>query len=279
MAASVLAVALILTPATVGSAFAAIIYTADNQSATTTFETAKDITLTGSGPEFAILTNPANGVLSNFNATTGFVTYTPNAAYDGPDSFTFKTTDGVDDSDPATVDITVRPQPQSASQAVTTEYFTAIDLQLEVVNGATFDITVQPQHGSLQNLDNVAGTLTYVPDINFSGQDSFTFVTTDGVNTSAPATVTITVKQAVGNGGFYAVTTRIAENLAKIEGGGAIPESSTPLYVAIDNNLRGVLFASMMAADWTQPGGWNGLTEGQQAWLLENFDELVTGTI
>ena len=57
------------------------------------------ITLTGSDPDspalpmtFAITTVPANGTLSGFDATTGAVTYKPNANFQGSDSFAFTVT-------------------------------------------------------------------------------------------------------------------------------------------------------------------------------------------
>ncbi|MBI3640554.1 MAG: DNRLRE domain-containing protein, partial [Thaumarchaeota archaeon] len=47
-----------------------------------------------------------------------------------------------------------------------------------------------PSHGALSG---VAPNLTYTPDSNYHGPDSFTFTTSDGTNTSDPATVSITV--------------------------------------------------------------------------------------
>ena len=59
---------------------------------------------------FSIATNPADGVLSAFDANTGQVTYTPNNNYFGADSFTYNILcDGVI-VDTATVNITVNPQ-------------------------------------------------------------------------------------------------------------------------------------------------------------------------
>lgn len=66
---------------------------------------------------FSIATNPANGTLSTFNATTGQVTYTPNNNYTGADSFTYNILcDGVI-VDTATVNITIAPQ--TGVQAIT----------------------------------------------------------------------------------------------------------------------------------------------------------------
>ena len=61
-----------------------------------------------SDPLAAVLVSgPANGTLT-LN-TNGSFTYTPNADYSGTDSFTYKANDGQDDSNVATVTITVNP--------------------------------------------------------------------------------------------------------------------------------------------------------------------------
>jgi hypothetical protein len=89
------------------------------QSVTTDEDAAKLITLSATdGDEdeltFSIVTGPTNGTLGALGAPvcgsgtcTATVTYTPNADYNGSDSFTFKTNDGTDDSAPATVDVTI----------------------------------------------------------------------------------------------------------------------------------------------------------------------------
>jgi hypothetical protein len=88
--------------------------TAKAQSINVSQNTATDITLTGSDPNvptqtlmFAIATNPMNGVLSGFNASTGAVTYTPGNNYAGADSFTFTVTNTSGLQSSATVAIVV----------------------------------------------------------------------------------------------------------------------------------------------------------------------------
>ena len=80
------------------------------QSVTTDYETAIEITLAGTDADgdnlsYAIVAAPANGTLSAVNGDK--VTYTPNAGYEGADSFSFRANDGTEDSAPATVSITV----------------------------------------------------------------------------------------------------------------------------------------------------------------------------
>lgn len=82
-----------------------------SQSVTTTEDTAKEITLAGSDPDrdalqFAIVTQPAHGKLTG---SAPDVRYTPDANYFGPDSFTFKVSDGVLASPAGTVSVTISP--------------------------------------------------------------------------------------------------------------------------------------------------------------------------
>jgi len=59
---------------------------------------------------FVIVQGPAHGVLSG---TAPTMTYTPAAGYSGPDSFTFKATDGLCDSAAAVVTIAVLPSSEA----------------------------------------------------------------------------------------------------------------------------------------------------------------------
>lgn len=84
--------------------------TADAQSVVVDQDGYLAITLTGSDPEgnpltYAVTSGPSNGVLTG---TAPNLTYTPTAAYVGPDSFTFVVNDGYVDSAPATVSIDVQ---------------------------------------------------------------------------------------------------------------------------------------------------------------------------
>ncbi len=91
-----------------------VIPTADPQSVTTTENTAKAITLTGSDVRsqpltFSIVNSPTNGTLSLLDTNTGAVTYTPATNYFGADTFTFRVNNGQTNSPAAAVSITVLP--------------------------------------------------------------------------------------------------------------------------------------------------------------------------
>src|SRR5690606_25630009 len=79
------------------------------QSLTDREDTAKNITLTGTdvdgdGLTFSVESNPSHGTLSG---TAPTLLYTPDPNYNGPDSFTFKVSDGTNFSETAQVSITV----------------------------------------------------------------------------------------------------------------------------------------------------------------------------
>jgi hypothetical protein len=173
--------------------------TANAQSVSTPRDTAKAITLTGNDIDgdsltFAVVTGPSHGVLSG---TAPNLTYTPDPGYSGPDSFSFRANDGTLDSTDATVSITVTPlndAPVATPQSVTTAEDTAkaITLAGTDTDGDTLSsaIATGPTHGVLSG---TAPNLTYTPDANYHGPDSFTFTVNDGTVDSAAATVSITV--------------------------------------------------------------------------------------
>ena len=172
---------------------------AKNQSVTTSEDTAKAITLAATDADgdkltYQIVTQPAHGTLSG---TPPKVTYTPNANYNGSDSFTFKANDGKMDSNIAKVSITVtsvNDPPVAQSQSVTTKENTAKAITLAATDAdgdkLTYKIVAQPAHGTLSGpLPNV----TYTPKANYNGSDSFTFKANDGKLDGNIATVSITV--------------------------------------------------------------------------------------
>jgi hypothetical protein len=145
------------------------------------------------------LTSPDNGTL--VDNSDGTVTYTPNPGYNGTDSFTYRASDGTDVSTVATVTITVgavNDPPGAADDAATTNEDALVTVDLLANDsdpdaGDTLKVTnlSTPANGSL--VDNGDGTVTYTPDPDFNGTDTFTYTANDGTIDSNIATVTITV--------------------------------------------------------------------------------------
>jgi len=84
--------------------------------------------------------------------------------------------------------------PSAQAIAVTTTENTPVEITLLGDDDSgllQFEVVTAPAHGTLSG---TAPKLTYTPAASFTGIDTFTFTAGDGVDTSAPATVTIDVR-------------------------------------------------------------------------------------
>jgi VCBS repeat-containing protein len=156
---------------------------------------ANDSDVEGAALTAVKVTNPTRGTVT-VNANGSF-TYTPNANANGVDSFTYRVSDGTANSAPATVTITVNavndaPVANNQARSLAEDATRAIVLTGSDVdaNPLTFTIVTAPAHGVLVG---VAPNVTYDPDPNYNGPDSFTFRVNDGLVNSAVGTVTLTV--------------------------------------------------------------------------------------
>ena len=154
---------------------------------------------------------PAHGTatLVATGVDAGKILYTPNANYNGPDSFTYRATAGGLDSNIATVSVTVSGA-NDAPVALDDTRTTAED------TGAAFNVIANdtdadgdplavkagsisaPAHGTatLVATGDDAGKILYTPNANYNGPDSFTYRATDGGLDSNIATVNVTVSGA-----------------------------------------------------------------------------------
>jgi len=151
---------------------------------------------------FVIASHPGHGGVTLDDATTGAFTYTPDGNYYGGDSFTFTVSDAKAISQAASVSITVdrgsNVAPTATDTAVEGQEDTAIlgtlqgdDLDDDPI---TFSLVTEPAKGTVELVDPATGDFTYTPDENINGEDSFTFAVSDGLEDSAPATCTITIR-------------------------------------------------------------------------------------
>ena len=95
------------------------------------------------------------------------------------------------------VDTTKITQPPVAdNQSIETTKNTPVNITLTGSdpenNSITFIVVDKPLHGSLSGGKSL---FTYTPNVDYTGTDSFSFVTNDGASKSKPATVSITVKK------------------------------------------------------------------------------------
>jgi Ca2+-binding RTX toxin-like protein len=168
---------------------------------------------------FSISAPPAHGMLLG---DAPELSYIPDEGYAGPDSFTFTASDGKKKSLPATVSITVggntkieakqetqaqpsqRPEappaeppnstPVANGQSVSTMEEAPASVRLTATDGdgdwLEYRVVSEPAHGMLSG---TAPDLTYIPDAEFYGHDSFAFMASDSFGGASTATIYVTV--------------------------------------------------------------------------------------
>ncbi|PKO12111.1 MAG: hypothetical protein CVU39_25900 [Chloroflexi bacterium HGW-Chloroflexi-10] len=173
---------------------------ADDQIVMTDEDQAVMIGLTGSSPTgaelfFTIIEDPSNGVVSG---TPPNLTYTPDLNFSGVDSFYFQVNDGITTSIESAVTIMVNPindAPVANNIIGVTNEDTPVNIILDgsdvdVADVLSYVVGQEPQHGQLSGTGD---NRTYTPHANYFGVDTFTYTVFDGLVSSAPATVTITI--------------------------------------------------------------------------------------
>ncbi|WEG13455.1 Ig-like domain-containing protein [Pullulanibacillus sp. KACC 23026] len=225
-------------------------------------------------PLTAVLVNgPSHGTLS-LNPD-GTFSYTPNANYNGKDTFTYKANDGELNSAEQTVTIDVKPV-NDAPIAKADSYTVNEDETLNVKSDASLlanDSDVDgdsltaikvsgPSHGTLSL--NADGTFSYTPDANYNGKDAFTYKANDGVLNSDVQTVTIDVKSvndapvakadsySVNEDETLAVDTNILANDTDVDG-------DTLKSILVDSPSHGTLALNLDGTfSYTPDANYNG---------------------
>ncbi|MDO0972857.1 beta strand repeat-containing protein [Mycolicibacterium frederiksbergense] len=181
------------TPVTVGDTVST-----DEDTALTGNVLSNDSDVDGDTLTATLVTGPTNGTLT-LNPDGSF-TYTPDADFNGADSFTYTAGDGTATSSTATVSITVNAvndTPVTVADSFTTDEDTVLNGNVlsndSDVDGNTLTATLVtgPTNGTLTL--NPDGSFTYTPAADYNGADSFTYTAGDGTATSSVSTVSITV--------------------------------------------------------------------------------------
>ena len=144
---------------------------------------------------FDVLVPPSHGTLSGLPPD---LTYTPADGFSGTDSLTFEVHDAQYWTSQAEAIITVT----DGNNLAPTAFAQSIDMnedtdQSIVLSGSDPDMNTlyyllvsNPQHGTLSG---EAPNLSYKPELNYSGPDSFSFAVTDGVAQSSPEIVALNI--------------------------------------------------------------------------------------
>jgi hypothetical protein len=151
------------------------------------------------------LTGTLGAVTCDLGVASGTCTYDATGLTAGTDSFSYVATDGTGNTAPTAVTVTITDNlaPTAVDDSASTDQDLAV-----VINVTANDTDPEGQALTVDGNDLVsisggavdctAGTsCTYTPAAGFTGADSFTYTVTDGPNTSAPATVDVTVNVIV----------------------------------------------------------------------------------
>ena len=222
---------------------------------------ANDLAPTPGGSLTIIAVNPTNGTASILGGTN--VLFTPQTNFIGTATIGYAITDNVGGTNASVITISVTNRPPVANaQSVSTLENEPLPVTLTGTdpNGLplTFVVVSGPANGALSLLNTNTGMVTYTPNTNYTGADSFTFRVNDGQANSGTATVSLTVSPAAdvtvvktgptsgiaGSNLTYNITVDnhgpgTASNVAVFDQlpAGFTPVSSVPATATVSNNL------------------------------------------
>ena len=153
----------------------------------------------GDALTYSVVGDVSSGTLGSISDNQ--IIYTPTQDFNGTDTFTYKANDGTDDSNTATVTITVagvNDAPVTQNQTASMNEDTAVEDNATITllstdvdgDSVTYTIVSDVSNGTT----SLSGsTVIYIPTANFNGTDTFTFKANDGTVDSNTSTVTITI--------------------------------------------------------------------------------------
>jgi VCBS repeat-containing protein len=215
----------------------------------------------------------------------GVVTYTPDPDFFGSDAFTYKATDNITESNVATVTITVNPvndPPVANDDAAVTDEDVPVTIDVlandtDVDVGTVLSVASVTSAGSGSALLNADNTITYTPNVDFSGNDQFDYVVSDGAGGSDLGTVLVTVnpgpdvviKVKPGEDGNGSPINSKSKGLVPV----AIMGTASFDVSTVDVNT--LAFGPAGATTAHDPSGWDWADHFSDA-NLDGFTDLVT---
>ena len=156
--------------------------------------------INGDSLTFKVVDNPSHGTL--VLSGDGNFAYTPDANFNGDDSFTYTVNDGELTSEIQTISLNVTavndvPEASSLSfrARVNATLSNNLPQGMDVDNDElTYQKVTDPSYGSL--VVNEDGSFTYTPNTDFEGNDSFSYLVSDGVTDSNVATVSLNISSS-----------------------------------------------------------------------------------
>lgn len=146
------------------------------------------------------VSTPANGTIFN---DINSIRYYPKAGFYGKDSFSYTISDGKGGSATANVEVTVNPiikinnPPTAVNDSATTQKNQEVEINI-LANDSDVDgdqISLSAASTPSSGTTRIAnGKVYYMPNTDFTGNDSFTYTITDTKGATAKGTVSVTVK-------------------------------------------------------------------------------------
>ena len=138
------------------------------------------------------------------SSSDGIITYTPLESWSGTERFGYTISDGRGGVATASVTVLVQPSrvenqpPEAQDQDVSVNGNNPVKIKLGAKDPddgkLRFVLVSKPSHGRIVQFSSSTGTLTYVPDENYNGQDDFAFKVHDGTAFSKDAKVSIKIE-------------------------------------------------------------------------------------
>jgi hypothetical protein len=175
-------------------------------------------------------------VINNGGGASAEVTYTPNANYNGSDSFTFTVSDGELTSDPATVNITVTAV-NDVPVITSTPALDALDGSLYVYEVYVSDVDVDSE-GSTNGVVAITAT-----GPNWLTVDDSTLSGTPGPSDGGLHQIVLSAND--GNGGVVTQSYTVAVSLHSLE----ISESG---FRILSSPVSGTIYGDLLEELWTQ---------------------------
>ncbi|RZA08068.1 MAG: tandem-95 repeat protein, partial [Moraxellaceae bacterium] len=154
--------------------------------------------LDGDALAYTVTTGATNGTVT-LDPATGALVYTPNANYNGPDSFVVTVSDGQGGTTTSLISVGVtaaNDAPAVTAQILSTPEDTPVTGKVAATDAdgdvLTYSITTGSANGSV-TIDAATGDFIYTPNPNYNGSDSFVVTVSDGQGGTTTSTISIGV--------------------------------------------------------------------------------------
>ncbi len=216
-------------------------------------------------PNFSVTTDGVNGT-ATIDATTGAWSYTPDADFNGSDSFIVSVTDDDGNVETQTIGLTVNQVNDIATFSGDTSGSGAEDggpitgtlSVADTADGMTtpnFSVTTDGVNGTA-TIDATTGTWSYTPDADFNGSDSFIVSVTDDDGNVESQTIGLTVNQVNDTATFSGDTSGSgAEDGGPITGTLSVADTAdgmtTPNFSVTTDGVNGTATIDATTGAWS----------------------------